>query len=195
MSQFEVIRDLGDTLKELLKESFKTNGFTTVTVGTEKPKKDNIKNLPTVNTYLYHVGFAQNYRERTDNLVSTHDRQGNVVEFFRDGPVYLNAYFAVSVWGNSPGEENLLLGLVIKTLIENTLVTSPDLKGDSWYPDDHINIHPNLQADQNDLMSFWRSMNEELRPTLFYHVRFRVESERKSSTVRRVIGKDIAINR
>lgn len=195
MSQFEVIRDLGETLKELLKESFKTNGFTTVTVGTEKPKKDNIKNLPTVNCYLYHVGFAQNYRERTDNLVSTHDRAGNIVEFFRDGPVYLNAYFAISVWGNSPGEENLLLGLVIKTYIENTLITTPNLKGDSWYPDDQLNIHPNLQADQNDLMSFWRSMNEEIRPTLFYHVRFRVESDRRSSEVHRVIGKDIAINR
>ncbi len=195
MSQFEVIRDLGDTLKELLKESFKGNGFTTVSVGTEKPKKDNIKALPTVNTYLYHIGFAQNYRERTDALVSTHDRHGNVVEFFRDGPVYLNAYFAISVWGNSPGEENLLLGLVIKTLIENTLVTGDRLKGDSFYPDDTLNIHPNLQADQNDLMSFWRSMNEEIRPTLFYHIRFRIESDRRSSEVRRVIGRDFAVKR
>ena len=81
MSQFEVIRDLGDTLKELLKESFKASRFTTVTIGTERPKKDNIKNLPTVNVFLYHVGFAQNYRERTDNLVSTHDREGNIIEF------------------------------------------------------------------------------------------------------------------
>lgn len=195
MSQFEVIRDLGETFKELLKESFKTNGFTTVSVGTEKPKKDNIKALPTVNVYLYHIGFEQNYRERHDALVSTHDRQGNVVEFFRDGPVYLNAHFAVSVWGNSPGEENLLLGLVIKTMIENTLVTGDRLRGDAFYPDDKLNIHPNIQADQNDLMSFWRAMNEEIRPTLFYSVRFRIESDRRSSSVHRVIGRDFAVNR
>lgn len=195
MSQFEVIRDLSETLKELLKESFKASGFTTVSVGTEKPKKDNIKNLPTVNVFLYHVGFAQNYRERTDALVSTHDREGNVVEFYRDGPVYLNANFAISVWGNSPNEENLLLGLVVKTLLENTLLAESQLKGDSFYPDDKVNIYPNLQADANDTMSFWRSMNEELRPTLFYFIKFRVESDRRSSEVRRVIGRDFAVRR
>ncbi|MCB9739371.1 MAG: DUF4255 domain-containing protein [Deltaproteobacteria bacterium] len=195
MSQFEVIRDLGETVKELLKESFKTSGFTTVSVGTEKPKKDNIKNLPTVNCFLYHIGFAQNYRERTDGLVSTHDREGNIVEFYRDGPVYLNANFAISVWGNSPAEENLLLGLVVKTFLENTVLAGPQLKGDSFYPDDQINIHPNLQADANDTMSFWRSMNEELRPTLFYFIRFRVESDRRSTEVRRVIGRDFAVRR
>ncbi len=195
MSQFEVIRDLSDTLKELLKEACKSSGFTTVSVGTEKPKKDNVKNLPTVNVFLYHVGFAQNYRERSDALVSTHDREGNVIEFYRDGPVYLTANFAISVWGNSPNEENLLLGLVVKTLLENTLLEGSQLKGDSFYPDDKVNVYPNLQADANDTMSFWRSMNEELRPTLFYFIRFRVESDRRSSEVRRVIGRDIAVKR
>jgi hypothetical protein len=195
MSQFEVIRDLGETLKDLLKEAFKSSGFTTVTVTTDRPKKDNSKNLPMVSSYLYHVGFAQNYRERTESLVSTHDKQGNIVEFFRDAPVYLNAHYVVSVWGNSPGEENLLLGLIIKTFLENTILTGENLRGESFYPDDKLNIYPNLQADHNDLMSFWRSMNEEMRPALFYFVRFRVESDRRSSEVRRVIGKDIAVHR
>jgi hypothetical protein len=44
-------------------------------------------------------------------------------------------------------------------------------------------------------MSFWRSMNEEMRPALFYYVRFRVESDRKSSEVRRVVNKEIAVHR
>ncbi|MSP92900.1 MAG: DUF4255 domain-containing protein [Myxococcales bacterium] len=195
MSQFEVIRDLSETMKELLKEAFKSNGFTTVSLSTDRPKKDNIKTLPMVNAFLYHLGFAQNYRERTESLVSTHDKQGNVVEFYRDAPIYLNAHFAISVWGNSPNEENLLLGLVIKTLLENTILTGPDLKGDSFYPDDKLNVYPNLQADHNDLMSFWRSMNEEMRPALFYYIRFRVESDRKSSEVKRVIGREFAVNR
>jgi hypothetical protein len=195
VSQFEVIRDIGETLKELLKESFKTAGFTTVQVNLERPKKDNIKNLPMVNIYMYHLGFDQNYRERTEALVSTHDKQGNIVEFYRDAPVYLKANFVISVWGNSPGEENLLLGLVIKTCLENTLLSGADLKGESFYPDDKLNLYPNLQADHNDLMSFWRAMNEDMRPALFYYVRFRVESDRKSTEVRRVMSKEIAVNR
>jgi hypothetical protein len=195
MSQFEVIRDVNETLKELLKSSFKNNGFTTVSVGIERPKKDNIKSLPTVNCFLYHVGFAQNYRERMETLVSTHDKEGNIVEFYRDAPVYLNAHFAVSVWGNSPGEESLLLGLAIKTMIENTIISGDLLKGDAFYPDDRLNIHPNTQSDHNDVLSFWRSMGEEVRPTLFYFVRFRVDSDRRSSEVRRVVGRDFAISR
>ncbi len=193
MSQFEVIKDINETLKELLKDSFKTTGFTTVTVSTDRPKKDNIKNMPTVSCYMYHVGFHPGYKERTDTLVSSYDREGNIVEYYQDAPVYLFAHFIISVWGNSPNEENLLLGLAIKTLLEHPVMTQDLLKGDSWFPDDKINIYPNLQADFNDTLSFWRSLNEELRPSIYYFVRFRIESERKSAEARRVIGKDFSI--
>lgn len=193
MSQFEVIKDINETLKELLKESFKRTGFTTVTVSTDRPKKDNIKNMPTVSCYMYHVGFHPGYKERTDSLVSTYDRQGNIVEYYQDAPVYMFAHFIISVWGNSPNEENLLLGLAIKTVLEHPIMTRELLKGDSWYPDDRINVYPNLQADFNDTLSFWRSLNEELRPSVYYFVRFRIESDRKSSEVRRVTDKDFAL--
>ena len=193
MSQFEVIKDINETLKELLKESFKSAGFTTVSVSTDRPKKDNIKNMPTVSCYMYHVGFHPGYKERTDTLVSSYDRQGNIVEYYQDAPVYLFAHFIISVWGNSPNEENLLLGLAIKTILEHPVMEGDLLKGDAFYPDDKINIYPNLQADFNDTLSFWRSLNEELRPSIYYFVRFRIESERKSSEVRRVTGKDFAI--
>ncbi len=193
MSQFEVIKDINETLKELLKESFKANGFTTVSVSTDRPKKDNIKNMPTVSCYMYHLGFHQGYKERADTLVSSYDKQGNVVEYYQDAPAYLFAHFIVSVWGNSPNEENLLLGLAVKTFLEHPILESETLKGDSFYPDDKINVYPNLQADFNDTLSFWRSLNEELRPSVYYFVRFRIESERKSSEVRRVTGKDFAI--
>ena len=193
MSQFEVIRDINETLKELLKDSFKSKGFTTVTISTDRPKKDNIKNMPTVNCYLYHVGFHPGYKERTDNLVSSYDRQGNIVEYYQDAPVYLFAHFIVSVWGNSPGEESLLLGLAIKTFLEHPMLDHDTLKGDSFYPDDKLNVYPNLQADFNDTLSFWRSLNEELRPAVYYFVRFRIESDRKTSEVKRVVQKDLSL--
>ncbi len=193
MSQFEVIKDINETLKELLKDAFKGAGFTTVSVSTDRPKKDNIKNMPTVSCYMYHVGFHPGYKERTDTLVSSYDRDGNIVEYYQDAPVYLFAHFIISVWGNSPNEENLLLGLAIKTVLEHPVMGGELLKGDSWHPDDKINVYPNLKSDFNDTLSFWRSLNEELRPSIYYFVRFRIESDRKSGEVRRVIGKDFAL--
>jgi hypothetical protein len=196
MSQFGVIADVQETLKELLRDSFTRAGFTTVTVNTDVPKKDNIKNKPAVNCYLYHIGFAPNYKERTQSLVTTHDRDGNIVEFYQDAPVYLYAHFILSIWGgnseNRSREENLLMGLVVKTFLENPVLEKEKLKGEAFYPGDAINIYPNLQSDYNDILSFWRSIGEEVRPAVCYYVKFRIESERRSADVKRVTGKDFA---
>ena len=195
MSQFEVIKDIGETVKTLLEESFKAAGFTTVNISTDKPKKDNIKNLPTVNCYMYHLAFDQRYRERTQTLVSSYMKDGRIVEYYRDAPVHLLAHYILSVWGNSPAEENLLTGLAVKTFLENPILTGEQLEGDSFYPTDKLNVYPNVQTDYNDVLSFWRSMSEELRPAVYYFVRFRIESDRKSPEIKRVTGKDIAVSR
>ncbi len=194
MSQFEVIKDIGETLKQLLEESFKASGFTTVNISVDKPKKDNIKNLPTVNCYMYHLAFDSRYRERTQTLVSSYTKEGRVVEYYRDAPVHMLAHYILSVWGNSPAEENLLTGLAVKTLTEHPILTGDVLRGESFVPDDKINVYPNLQADFNDVLSFWRSLSEELRPAVFYFVRFRIESDRKSPEVRRVMAKDLSVS-
>jgi len=195
MSQFEVIRDIGETLKAALLDSFKQAGFTTVSVSTDRPKKDNIKNLPTVNCYLYHVQFSPTYKERMESLVSTTSKDGQIVEFYQAAPLYCFAHYIVSVWGNSATEENLLMGLVLKTFLEQPVLTAGKLKGDSFYPDDTVNVYPNLQSDYNDVLSFWRSMNEDVRPSVYYHVKFRIESDRRSEEIRRVTGKEFAYRR
>jgi len=195
MSQFEVIRDVGETLKTVLQDSFKQSSYTTVTVSSDRPKKDNIKNLPTVNCYLYHLQFSPTYKERMESLVSTTTREGRIVEFYQDAPLYMFAHYVVSVWGNSATEENLLMGLVLKTFLENPNITGEQLKGDSFYPDDTVNVYPNLAADFNDVLAFWRALNEDVRPSIYYHVKFRVESDRKSDEIRRVTGKEFAYRR
>ena len=194
MSQFEVIKDIGETLKSLLETSFEANGYTTVNVSLDRPKKDNIKNLPTVNCYMYHLSFDQRYKERSQSLVSTVSRDGKIVEYYRDAPVHMLANYIVSVWGNTPSEENLLSGLAIKTLLEHPILTGDQLKGPSFFPDDKLNIYPNLQSEYNDVLGFWRGMNEDLRPAIYYFVRFRIESDRRSDDLERVTGKEFAIN-
>ena len=193
MSQFEVVRDVGESLKELLKASFKEAGFTTVTVSNDRPKKENIKSLPTVSSYLYHLAIAPGYKDRTDSLVTTYSKDGRLTEYYQDAPVQMHAQFVLSVFGNTPTEENLLLGLIVKTILENPILFGDQLKGESFFPDDQLNVFPNLQADFSESVSFWRSLNEEVRPSLFYYVRFRVESERRSQELPRVIGRDLAV--
>jgi hypothetical protein len=85
------------------------------------------------------------------------------------------------------------LGLGIKTLVDHPILKGDQLKGSSFFPDDQLNIYPNLQADYNDTLSFWRSLNEEVRPAIYYHVKFRLESDRMSEPVHRVLGKDLAV--
>lgn len=193
MSQFEVVRDIGESLKELLKAALKAAGFTTVTVTTDRPKKEKIKSLPAISCYMYHLNFTPGYKERTDHLVTTYTKDGRLVEYYQDAPAYLEAQYIVSVFGNNPDEENVLLGLVVKTFLENPILEGDMLKGGAFFPDEKLNIYPNFQADFNDLVSFWRSMSEEVRPSLFYHVKFRIESERRSAELVRVIGRDLAV--
>jgi hypothetical protein len=127
--------------------------------------------------------------------VSTYTKDGRIVEYYRDAPVHLMAHYILSVWGNSPAEENLLTGLAVKTLLEHPILSEDRLKGDSFFPNDKLNVYPNLQTDFNDVLSFWRSISEELRPAVFYFVRFRIESDRKSPEIKRVTGKDLTIGR
>jgi len=195
MSQFEVIRDVGESIKDVLETSFKTAGFTTVTVSSDKPKKDNVKNLPLLSCYMYHVGFAPGYKERTDHLVTTYGKDGRIVEYYQDAPAYMHAQYILSVFGNTSNEENLLLGLVVKTFLENPIFHGELLKGDSFFPDDKVNVYPNLQSDYNDALAFWRSLSEEVRPSLFYYAKLRIESERRSDELQRVTGRDLAVKR
>lgn len=190
MSQFKVIADISESLKEVLTQGFVETGFKTVTISTDIPKRDNIKNKPAVNCYMYHLGFAPNYRERSQTLVSTQDRDGKPIEYFQDPPVYMYAHYVMSVWGNTPTEESLLMGLAVKTFLENAMLKDEQLKGDAFYPDDVLNVYPNLQADYNDVLTFWRSLGEEVRPVVYYYVKFRIESDRRSAQIRRVTGKD-----
>jgi hypothetical protein len=195
MSQFEVLKDLTESVKELLKSSLRDAGFTTVSVSTERPKKDNIKTLPMVSCYMYHVSFAPDYKERTDHLVTTYAKDGTLVEYYQDAPAYLYAQFIVSVFGNTQAEESLLLGFVVKTFLEHPILQGDLLKGNAFFPDDKVNLYPNIQADFNDALAFWRSLNEEVRPSLFYYARVRIESERRSEELKRVIGRDLAVKR
>lgn len=193
MSQFEVIKDIGETLRHLLSDALEIEGFRSVTVTNDKPKKENIKKLPGINLYLYHLGFAANYRERSETVMTTRSADGRMVDYYQDAPAYLMARYAVSTHGNSPAEEAILAGFCIKTLLENPVISGTQLKGKSFSLSDKIAIHPELDTNFNDTATLWRSLDEEIRPLLFYFVKFRIESQRRSKDVARVVERRVVM--
>ena len=87
------------------------------------------------------------------------------------------------------------MGLAVKTFLEHPILTGEDLVGESFFPTDKLNLYPNVHTDYSDVLSFWRSMGEELRPAVYYYLRFRIESDRRASDIQRVTGKDLNIGR
>jgi hypothetical protein len=181
MRQYSVINGITDTLTSLLADALKREGFRRVNLSAEIPKGENIKAKPSVFCYMHHIGFAnQQYRERNQSLVTTHDDAGNVISYYQDAPLYLFANYLLTVFGTTSREENLLLGLTMKTFLEHPVLTGEMLKGNCFVEDDRLNIAVKHQTEYEEVLSFWRSINEEVRPTVMYHVRFRLESERTS---------------
>ena len=187
MKQFKILTDITETLVHLLEDACKEAGFKRVEVSSEIPKSSNIKNKPAISCYLYHIGFAPHYKERNQSLVATETKDGRVVEYYQDAPLYVYAHYILSTFGTTTKEESFLLGLAMKTFVEHPVVTGDELQGEAFYPDDRLNIYPNLDANYSDILSFWRSLNETVRPAAQYFVKCRIESDRHSREVHRVL--------
>lgn len=85
------------------------------------------------------------------------------------------------------------MGLCMKTFLEHPIITGDLLKGGCFYPDDRLNVYPKHEVEYEEVLSFWRSLNEEVRPTVFYHVKFRIESDRTSDNQDPVGGSNFRV--
>ncbi len=193
MKQYQVICGITDTLGELLKTACRDAGFRRVEFTAEVPKGENLTSKPALGCYMYHLQFAPYYKERNQSLVTVEDDSGKLVNYYRDSPLYLFAHYLLTAYGKSAREENLLLGLAMKTFLENPMIEGADLKGDCFYPDDQINVFPRLDAEYEEVLSFWRSMNEEVRPTVYYYVKLRIESGRLVKPGPEVADRDVRV--
>ena len=70
MSQYEVIRDVEESIKDLLKKRFEAAGFKSVHFYSDIPTTEKIKKLPAVSLYLYSVCSDERYREREEYLAT-----------------------------------------------------------------------------------------------------------------------------
>jgi uncharacterized protein DUF4255 len=169
--QHHIIKETSDTVSRLLQDEFKRNGYKRVHIVDTAPKPDAIEGkLPAVCVYLYQVsvdpdGYDGNAHSE---LVEVKQDDGSIKEFARRRRLWLRLDYLISTWAQTPEDEQLLLGLVIRTIMENPLLEGAQLRGDSFKFEENVDLPLSLSSrlDEGTLARFWGSLNQPVRPAV-----------------------------
>jgi hypothetical protein len=167
--QHHIIKDTSETLSKLLEDEFKRNGYKRVHIVEEAPDPEAIEGkLPAVSVYLYQMSIDPEGYDATPHseLVEVPQDDGTIKEFFRRRRLWVRLDYLVSAWAQTPEDEQLLLGLIIRTMMENVELTRDRLKGDSWEDDFKLHVLLSARLDEGTLARFWGSLEQPVRPAV-----------------------------
>jgi hypothetical protein len=167
--QHHIIKETSETLARLIQDEFKRNGYKRVHIVEQAPRPDAIEGkLPAVSVYLYQIsidpdGFHQNV---TTEIVEVEQPDGTMREFMRRRRMWVRLDYLFSSWAQTPEDEQLLLGLIIRTLMENPVIEPDRMKGGSFEDDFQLNLQLSARLDEGTLARFWGSLNQPVRPAV-----------------------------
>lgn len=167
--QHHIIKETSETISRLLQDEFKRNGYKRVHIVEQAPKPDAIEGkMPAVSVYLYQMaidpdGYDSNVHSE---IVEIPQSDGTVKEFARRRRLWVRLDYLLSAWAQTPEDEQLLLGLIIRTVMENPLLERERLKGNSFEPDFKMNLQISSRLDEGTLARFWGSLNQPIRPAV-----------------------------
>ena len=167
--QHHIIKECSETLSRLLQDEFKRNGYKRVHIVEKAPKPEEIDGkLPAVSVYLYQMSIDPEGYDATPHseLVEVPQDDGTVKEFFRRRRLWVRLDYLMSAWAQTPEDEQLLLGLIIRTVMEHPHLTRDQLKGNSWEDDFNLNVLLSARLDEGTLARFWGSLNQPIRPAV-----------------------------
>jgi hypothetical protein len=167
--QHHIIKETSETLSRLLQDEFKRNGYKRVHIVEQAPKPDAIEGkLPAVSCYLYQMSIDPEGTDSTPHseLVEIPQDDGSIKEFFRRRRLWVRLDYLVSAWAQTPEDEQLLLGLIIRTVMENPEIPREKLKGNSFEDDFRLNVLLSARLDEGTLARFWGSLNQPVRPAV-----------------------------
>lgn len=167
--QHHIIKETSETLSRLLQDEFKRNGYKRVHIVEQAPKPDAIEGkLPAVSVYLYQLSIdaEQTYGNITSELIEVQQPDGTIKEFFRQKRTWIRLDYLMSCWAQTPEDEQLLLGLIIRTVMENPQLERHQLRGQSFEDDFQMNILLSARLDEGTLARFWGSLNQPVRPAV-----------------------------
>ncbi len=195
MAQFEIIKDVTVTLTKLLSENFKEAGYKDIEMYNTLPTEENVKKLPAISIFLTAVSVDPMHRERDQVLVSEAEESGEIIEYTTSPTMVLWLYFLLSAWGKTPQEEHVLLGLAMRELHDNSLITESFFNGESLGRGEElpIRIVDETEFGYDENMAFWRSIGEPIRPSVLYRVGARLQGVKRQEVVRRVTARNIRL--
>ena len=167
--QHHIIKETSESLSRLLADEFKRNGYKRVHMVEEAPKPEAIAGkLPAVSAYLYQMSIDPEGYDSTPNseLVEIPQEDGTIKEYSRRRRLWVRLDYLLSAWAQTPEDEQLLLGLIIRTVMENAEVTRDRLKGRSFEEDFKLNWLMSARLDEGTLARFWGSLQQPVRPAI-----------------------------
>jgi hypothetical protein len=99
-------------------------------------------------------------------LVEVPQEDGTIKEFMRRRRLWVRLDYLLSAWAQTPEDEQLLLGLIIRTIMENPEIPREKLKGQSFEDDFRLNVLMSARLDEGTLARFWGSLNQPVRPAV-----------------------------
>lgn len=167
--QHHIIKETSETLSRLLQDEFKRNGYKRVHIVEQAPKPDAIEGkLPAVSVYLYQMSIDPDGYDNSpfQEIIEVPQDDGSLKEYFRNRRMWVRLDYLLSAWAQTPEDEQLLLGLMIRTIYENAELTRERLKGQSFEDDFKLHILLSARLDEGTLARFWGSLNQPVRPAV-----------------------------
>jgi hypothetical protein len=169
--QHHIIKETSDSLSRLLQDEFKRNGYKRVHIVDQAPKPDAVEGkLPAVSLYLYQIAIDPFSMEgnAVDELVELPQPDGTIKEYKRRKRMWIRLDYLISAWAQTPEDEQLLIGLIIRTIIDNEVLKGERLRGSSFQFEDDFDLPLQLSArlDEGTLARFWGSLNQPVRPAV-----------------------------
>ncbi len=170
--QHHIIKETSETLSKLLQNEFRQAGYKRVQIVEEAPKPDAIEGkLPAVSIYLYQVSLDAwgGDGNISAEIFSEFDEDGEEIEFKRRRRLFVRLDYLISTWAQTPEDEQILIGLVVRTIIDNPGISPEKVYGDSFKEsdsEDDLFIAMNKRLDEGTLARFWGSLNQPVRPSV-----------------------------